>query len=142
MLDRPIEVYQPGSLPTQPMNILRSKDRLELIQHVQVRAVRCIGPWRCLCADPPSPAAQPIRLSYHGGSHYNSVVELERQPPLGMRDTSVLRDARLARADEGEFNALRRRSAITGVPRRASSMALEADIGEEAGEVEGKAGEP
>lgn len=37
----------------------------------------------------------PIRLSYHGGNHYNSLMVLSAPPPLGRRSSTLIRSARV-----------------------------------------------
>eukprot|EP01035_Chromulina_nebulosa_P021106 gene21106-27348_t len=44
----------------------------------------------------------PIKLSYHGRSHYNSVVDARLSLPLSPRNTSVILDSRIKIFDEEE----------------------------------------
>mmetsp|Transcript_27482 Transcript_27482/g.64165 ORF Transcript_27482/g.64165 Transcript_27482/m.64165 type:complete len:196 (+) Transcript_27482:275-862(+) len=73
IFDRPVEVWSreapvPSSGIMQPQRVVQ-----------EVLASRHI---------------QPIRLTYHGGSHYNSLVNPDDPPPLGELKTSHIRDAR------------------------------------------------
>lgn len=52
----------------------------------------------------------PLRLSYHGGSHFNSVSGPGEQPPLGTRASCVIRDARERIMKEAGARALTERS--------------------------------
>lgn len=51
----------------------------------------------------------PLRLSYHGGSHFNSVIGPGDAPPLGTRDTTVIRSHRLHIQSRGSLQGLRAR---------------------------------
>jgi hypothetical protein len=45
-------------------------------------------------------AVEPLRFSYHGNAHYNSVLSAACKYPLGERGTSVIRDHRKAERAE------------------------------------------
>lgn len=79
LFDRPVEVWS-REAPLNPDGTLE--------------------PMRVVQADESSRPVVQIRLTYHGGRHYNSLVNEAHPPPLGELHTTVLRDQRRKKAAE------------------------------------------
>lgn len=95
LYDRPAEVYSAESGSTQPLNIMRAGS--------------------AMLSD-----LQPIRLSYHGRSHYNSLVDPTAppvHPPTARPTGDTIRRARVAAA-----------AAPGGGPARASLTRMQSAI--------------
>jgi len=65
ILDRPIQIYSPENSDLEPLKI--NFDEIKIMRGVT-----------------------PIKLSYHGHSHYNSVVDSQTQLPLEIRKSTVI----------------------------------------------------
>eukprot|EP00946_MAST-07B_sp_MAST-7B-sp1_P003235 g3235.t1 len=65
----------------------------------------------------PRPASErvpePIMLSYHGRSHYNSVVNPKHPPPLQPLETSYIRQGRILRAQQTQMKAAEGNGSLT-----------------------------
>ena len=71
LLDRPVDIYSSETQTVEPTSIVEAVD----------------------------PHSEPIRLSYHGGEHYNSVTTDPDSTwkPLGLLGSSKLKESRLRR---------------------------------------------
>lgn len=73
--------------------------------------------WGSLTSPPPHNRAQPLRLAYHGHSHYNALVDPSSPPPLGRGGDGVLRRSRLRKRGRAR---LRRGSSVADLSRAMS----------------------